>query len=252
MFLIKIYTCNKSEAWPRWCYGYCTLSHTVQRKSQRNYCGSRLKWRSKGKYKNNSTADGWKKHINLQFSFAATILQLKLSCIEFKIKQVTWSGNLCAQYIINTYFCNQGWLKEQKSNNIFRLTSVNMCPIEYYLTVCSTFFVHSYAWLSKIEKIQKILEIELLYHVLFQFLMQDISFSGTWFKQFCTCPETGQRKWLETCLAHCRGKFKWVFWISNEVLFFVFQVSHLQCGLQHFYCLVTKTHAIFSTNQIQN
>ena len=34
--------------------------------------------------------------------------------------------------------------------------------------------------------------------------------------------------------------------------FFVFQVSHLQCGLQHFYCLVTKTHAIFSTNQIQN
>lgn len=35
-----------------------------------------------------------------------------------------------------------------------------MCPIEYYLTVCSTFFVHSYAWLSKIEKIQKILEIE--------------------------------------------------------------------------------------------
>ena len=160
MFLIKIYTCNKSEAWPRWCYGYCALGHTVQGKSQRDYCGSRLKWRSKGKYKNNSTADGWKKHINLQFSFAATILQLKLICIEFKIKQVTWSGNLCAQYIINTYFCNQGWLKEQKSNNIFTLTVVNMCPIEYYLTVCSTFFVHSYAWLSKIEKIQKILEIE--------------------------------------------------------------------------------------------
>ena len=97
LFLIKIYTCNKSEARPRWCHGYCALGHTVQGKSQRDYCGSWLKWRSKGKYKNNSNADGWKKKKRYRKSWKLS-LRVTVSCAI----SISHAGHLIFRHMIQT------------------------------------------------------------------------------------------------------------------------------------------------------